>query len=76
MFHGAEPDEDRWDLMDPGPLDSWSVRGWYRPSPDMGVPGLAWVPDPAGGAGRRVTFGGRRRRRRWKKPRAGEARRR
>jgi hypothetical protein len=32
-FHGAEPDEQRWDLMDPGPLDSWSVRGWYRPSP-------------------------------------------
>jgi hypothetical protein len=32
VFHGAEPDEDRWDLMDPGPLDSWSVRGWYRPS--------------------------------------------
>jgi hypothetical protein len=33
VFHGAEPDEQRWDLMDPGPLDSWSVRGWYRPSP-------------------------------------------
>jgi hypothetical protein len=32
LFHGAEPDENRWDLMDPGPLDSWSVRGWYRPS--------------------------------------------
>jgi hypothetical protein len=32
-FHGAEPDEQRWDLMDPGPFDSWSVRGWYRPSP-------------------------------------------
>ena len=31
-FHGREPDEQRWDLMDPGPLDSWSVRGWYRPS--------------------------------------------
>jgi hypothetical protein len=31
-FHGAEPDEDRWDLMDPGALDSWSVRGWYRPT--------------------------------------------
>ena len=33
IFHGAEPDENRWDLMDPGPLDSWSIRGWYRPSP-------------------------------------------
>jgi hypothetical protein len=32
IFHGAEPDEDRWDLMDPGPLDSWSIRGWWRPS--------------------------------------------
>jgi len=32
VFHGAEPDEDRWDLMDPGALDSWSVRGWYRPT--------------------------------------------
>jgi len=31
VFHGAEPDEQRWDLMDPGPLDSWSVRGWFRP---------------------------------------------
>src|SRR6476620_8034174 len=31
LFNGAEPDEQRWDVMDPGPLDSWSVRGWYRP---------------------------------------------
>jgi hypothetical protein len=31
IFRGAEPDENRWDLMDPGALDSWSVRGWYRP---------------------------------------------
>lgn len=30
VFHGREPDENRWDLMDPGALDSWSVRGWYR----------------------------------------------
>jgi hypothetical protein len=34
IFHGAEPDEDRWDLMDPGAFDSWSVRGWWRPSPE------------------------------------------
>jgi hypothetical protein len=33
VFRGREPDENRWDLMDPGKLDSWSVRGWYRPSP-------------------------------------------
>jgi len=32
IFNGREPDEDRWDLMDPGALDSWSVRGWWRPS--------------------------------------------
>ena len=32
IFNGAEPDENRWDLMDPGALDSWSVRGWWRPS--------------------------------------------
>ena len=32
LFHGGEPDEQRWDLMDPGALDSWSARGWYRPS--------------------------------------------
>jgi len=31
IFRGAEPDEQRWDLMDYGALDSWSVRGWYRP---------------------------------------------
>ena len=30
IFRGREPDDDRWDLMDPGALDSWSVRGWYR----------------------------------------------
>ena len=34
IFHGGEPDENRWDLMDPGALDSWSVRGWYRPTPE------------------------------------------
>jgi hypothetical protein len=32
IFRGREPDEQRWDLVDPGPLDSWSVRGWYRPT--------------------------------------------
>jgi hypothetical protein len=32
VFHGGEPDEQRWDLMDPGALDSWAVRGWFRPS--------------------------------------------
>lgn len=32
LFNGREPDDDRWDLMDPGALDSWSVRGWFRPN--------------------------------------------
>jgi hypothetical protein len=32
IFNGREPDDNRWDLMDPGPLDSWSARVWYRPS--------------------------------------------
>jgi hypothetical protein len=32
LFRGREPDEQRWDLMDPGPLDSWSIRGWFRPN--------------------------------------------
>lgn len=32
VFQGREPDEQRWDLVDFGPLDSWSLRGWYRPS--------------------------------------------
>ena len=31
LFNAREPDEQRWDLMDPGALDSWSIRGWYRP---------------------------------------------
>lgn len=35
VFNGREPDENRWDLMDPGSLDSWSARGWYRPSKSM-----------------------------------------
>jgi hypothetical protein len=33
VFNGREPDDNRWDVMDPGPLDSWSTRVWYEPSP-------------------------------------------
>ncbi len=33
VFNGREPDENRWNLMDPGPWDSWSTRLWYLPSP-------------------------------------------
>jgi hypothetical protein len=32
VFRGREPDEDRYDL-ELGKLDSWAVRGWFRPSP-------------------------------------------
>lgn len=32
IFRGKEPDEQRWDLMDVGALDSWAARAWYRPS--------------------------------------------
>jgi len=31
VFNGREPDEQRWDLMDPGPLDSWSARLAWQP---------------------------------------------
>jgi hypothetical protein len=30
-FHGREPDENRWDVSDLGPLDSWAARVWFRP---------------------------------------------
>jgi len=32
LFNAREPDHNRWDVMDPGPLDSWSARAWYEPS--------------------------------------------
>ncbi|MEO8070762.1 MAG: hypothetical protein ABI652_05130, partial [Acidobacteriota bacterium] len=31
LFNAREPDENRWDVMDPGPIDSWSARVWLRP---------------------------------------------
>jgi hypothetical protein len=34
LFHGREPDDNRWDLMDPGALDSWSARVWFSPRPE------------------------------------------
>lgn len=36
VFRGREPDEDRYDI-DLGKLDSWSVRGWFRPSPQWTI---------------------------------------
>ena len=31
VFNGREPDEQRWDLFDPGALDSWATRVWFKP---------------------------------------------
>jgi hypothetical protein len=32
VFQSAEPDDNRWDLVDFGPLDSWSARVTYKAS--------------------------------------------
>ena len=32
IFQSTEPDENRWDIVDFGALDSWSARVWYEPS--------------------------------------------
>jgi len=32
VFQSGEPDDNRWDLVDFGALDSWSARVWYKPS--------------------------------------------
>jgi hypothetical protein len=68
IFHGAEPDENRWDLMDPGALDSWSVRGWFRPSDTWSFQlshGFLKQPDPLEeGNVRRTTASAA-----WKRPR-------
>lgn len=37
VFHGGEPDDNRWDLMDPGALDSWAARVWFDPTPEWSV---------------------------------------
>jgi len=31
LFHGGEPDEDRWGISDIGALDSWATRVWFQP---------------------------------------------
>ena len=31
LFHGGEPDEDRWGISDVGALDSWATRVWLQP---------------------------------------------
>jgi hypothetical protein len=32
VFNGVEPDDNRWDLVDFGALDSWAARVWFAPS--------------------------------------------
>ncbi len=54
LFNGTEPDENRWDLMDPGPLDSWSARLWYEPSPEMAVSGVTWLSETSRSARARI----------------------
>ena len=39
VFQSAEPDDNRWDLVDFGPLDSWSARVSYRFSNNWEVQG-------------------------------------
>jgi len=34
VFHGGEPDENRWDI-DQGKIDSYSGRLWIRPTPEL-----------------------------------------
>ena len=46
----------------PAPLDSWSIRGWYRPSPDVDLPGVPRIPRRSRRRSRKATSGGRRRR--------------
>jgi hypothetical protein len=47
VFHAREPDEQRWDIMDPGPLDSWSTRVRLRPAPGWELQGsYAFVKQP------------------------------
>ena len=38
VFHGAEPDDKRWDL-DIGKLDSWSGQVWWRPAREWSAQG-------------------------------------
>jgi hypothetical protein len=47
IFHAREPDEQRWDLMDPGPLDSWAARLTLRPVRGLEIQGsYAFLKEP------------------------------
>jgi hypothetical protein len=39
VFQSGEPDDNRWDLVDFGPLDSWSARVTYKPSSTWALQG-------------------------------------
>ena len=65
LFHGGEPDDNRWDLMDPGALDSWSARVWFDPSAGVERAGLARLPEGARRVRSRRRRAGRRRRSAW-----------
>jgi hypothetical protein len=39
VFQSGEPDDNRWDLIDFGPLDSWSVRVSYKASASWEIQG-------------------------------------
>jgi hypothetical protein len=39
VFQSGEPDDNRWDFIDAGPLDSWAGRVSYNPSPTWEIQG-------------------------------------
>jgi hypothetical protein len=46
-FHAREPDEQRWDIMDPGKLDSWAGRLTLRPMRGLEIQGsYAFLHEP------------------------------
>ena len=58
-FHGAEPDENRWNF-DFGPMNSYSGRDYLHADSALGGAGLCRTPDQPGsaGAGRRESHHG------------------
>jgi hypothetical protein len=39
VFQSGEPDDNRWDFIDAGPLDSWAARVSYSPTPTWELQG-------------------------------------
>lgn len=46
VFQGREPDENRWDVMDPGALDSWSARLNFRSGSWFGQVSYGFLNEP------------------------------